>query len=62
MTNQPGLLRDDIEPSAGIRPAARRRPHRILVAVLLLSLAGVLVFLVIAFQPLANAAGGCGDG
>lgn len=45
----------------GAGPSGRRRGIVAAVGVLML-LAGVLAFLIMAFQPFADAAGGCGGG
>jgi hypothetical protein len=43
-------------------PARNLKGTRILVWTSLLSLLGILVFLILVFQPFADAAGGCGGG
>jgi hypothetical protein len=50
--------------SAADRPAPpRRRATRpLLTAALLVSLIGIVTYLLVAFQPFASAAGGCGGG
>ena len=59
LTTQPAAAMPP--PPAAIRRARGRRPIIIAVS-LLIALAGVLTFLVIAFQPFADAVGGCGGG
>lgn len=49
-------------PALAIQPRRRVRSRLLVAAALLLSLLGVLTFLMIVFQPFADAAGGCGGG
>lgn len=50
------------EPLPESPPAPKPRAMRLLLWTGLLSTAGILVFLVLVFQPFADAAGGCGGG
>lgn len=47
---------------APTEPAPRRSRKLLIIVALLLPLLGAVTYLVLAFSPLADAAGGCGGG